>query len=142
MTPPHPAWVSPETWAILFYHEQEAGENKSEGGETTPFLPALKPRRGLPLLTAGPLAAHTDEQQQNQSQEGQHLPETTFFHALPRLPVDFDEGTCCCRAGMVPGGTKMAEREGFEPSVGVSPHTRLAGEHLQPLGHLSGWRRE
>jgi hypothetical protein len=26
----------------------------------------------------------------------------------------------------------VAEREGFEPSVEVSPHTRLAGEHLQP----------
>ncbi len=32
---------------------------------------------------------------------------------------------------------KVAEREGFEPSVEVSPHTRLAGEHLRPLGHLS-----
>src|SRR3954449_10995323 len=31
-----------------------------------------------------------------------------------------------------------AEREGFEPSMEVSPHTRLAGECLQPLGHLSG----
>ena len=29
-------------------------------------------------------------------------------------------------------GLKMAEREGFEPSVGYNPHTRLAGEHLQP----------
>ena len=36
----------------------------------------------------------------------------------------------------------MAEREGFEPSVEVSPHTRLAGEHLRPLGHLSSRRRE
>ena len=27
---------------------------------------------------------------------------------------------------------KMAEREGFEPSVELSPHTRLAGERLQP----------
>ena len=36
-------------------------------------------------------------------------------------------------------GEKLAEREGFEPSVEVSPHTRLAGEHLWPLGHLSGW---
>jgi hypothetical protein len=26
----------------------------------------------------------------------------------------------------------MAEREGFEPSVGDKAHTRLAGEHLQP----------
>ena len=31
---------------------------------------------------------------------------------------------------------KNAEREGFEPSVGVT-YTRLAGAHLQPLGHLS-----
>ena len=29
-------------------------------------------------------------------------------------------------------GFEMAEREGFEPSVEVSPHTRLAGERLQP----------
>ena len=34
----------------------------------------------------------------------------------------------------------LAEREGFEPSVGVA-YTRLAGEHLQPLGHLS-WADE
>ncbi len=26
----------------------------------------------------------------------------------------------------------MAEREGFEPSVECYPHTRLAGERLQP----------
>ena len=30
-----------------------------------------------------------------------------------------------------------AERAGFEPAMGVEPHTRLAGECLQPLGHLS-----
>ncbi len=27
---------------------------------------------------------------------------------------------------------EMAERQGFEPWVEVSPHTRLAGERLQP----------
>jgi hypothetical protein len=27
---------------------------------------------------------------------------------------------------------KLAERQGFEPWVEVSPHTRLAGERLQP----------
>ena len=37
----------------------------------------------------------------------------------------------------------MAEREGFEPSVQLSPHTRLAGERLQPARpslrlHLNG----
>ncbi len=31
----------------------------------------------------------------------------------------------------------MAERVGFEPTVHLSAHTHLAGEHLQPLGHLS-----
>ncbi len=31
----------------------------------------------------------------------------------------------------------MAEKEGFEPSMGVKAHTPLAGERLRPLGHLS-----
>ncbi len=31
----------------------------------------------------------------------------------------------------------MAERGGFEPPMEFDPHTRLAGECLQPLGHLS-----
>ncbi len=34
----------------------------------------------------------------------------------------------------VSGGT---ERAGFEPAMEFDPHTRLAGECLQPLGHLS-----
>ena len=33
---------------------------------------------------------------------------------------------------------KLAERAGFEPAMEFDPHTRLAGECLQPLGHLSG----
>lgn len=32
---------------------------------------------------------------------------------------------------------ERAEREGFEPSVGCYPYTRLAGVRLRPLGHLS-----
>ena len=36
------------------------------------------------------------------------------------------------------GGNYLAEREGFEPSVGVTPYNSLAGCHLRPLGHLSG----
>jgi hypothetical protein len=32
---------------------------------------------------------------------------------------------------------RMAEREGFEPSMGFNAHTPLAGERLRPLGHLS-----
>ena len=31
----------------------------------------------------------------------------------------------------------LAERAGFEPAMEFNPHTRLAGECLQPLGHLS-----
>ena len=33
----------------------------------------------------------------------------------------------------------MAEREGFEPSVRISPYTHLAGVHNRPLCHLSRW---
>jgi hypothetical protein len=33
----------------------------------------------------------------------------------------------------------MAEKEGFEPSMGVKAHTPLAGERLRPLGHLSAF---
>jgi hypothetical protein len=36
------------------------------------------------------------------------------------------------------GQATKTERAGFEPAIEVSPHTRLAGECLQPLGHLSG----
>ena len=32
----------------------------------------------------------------------------------------------------------IAEREGFEPSVGVKAYARLASGYLRPLGHLSG----
>ncbi len=32
----------------------------------------------------------------------------------------------------------MADREGFEPSIQpLKPYAPLAGEYLQPLGHLS-----
>src|SRR3954447_21886387 len=39
------------------------------------------------------------------------------------------------RPAIVGPGT---ERAGFEPAMEFDPHTRLAGECLQPLGHLSG----
>jgi hypothetical protein len=32
----------------------------------------------------------------------------------------------------------MAETEGFEPSIRVSPYNDLANRRLQPLGHVSG----
>ena len=40
-----------------------------------------------------------------------------------------------CLHRQVKAGTqkvKLAERQGFEPWVELSPHTRLAGERLQP----------
>ncbi len=40
------------------------------------------------------------------------------------------------RIGRITAENGMAEREGFEPSIGVT-YTPLAGERLQPLGHLS-----
>jgi site-specific DNA recombinase len=40
--------------------------------------------------------------------------------------------------GRVSNKSLLAEREGFEPSRELAPPTRLAGECLQPLGHLSG----
>src|SRR3954454_22915052 len=39
-----------------------------------------------------------------------------------------------------PPRERETEREGFEPSRELAPPTRLAGECLQPLGHLS-WER-
>jgi hypothetical protein len=36
-----------------------------------------------------------------------------------------------------PDTQTKAERAGFEPAMEFDPHTRLAGECLQPLGHLS-----
>ena len=32
---------------------------------------------------------------------------------------------------------KVAVREGFEPSMHIFLHTPLAGERLNPLGHLT-----
>lgn len=35
------------------------------------------------------------------------------------------------------GCNVLAESWGFEPQIGFESYTRLAGEHLQPLGQLS-----
>src|SRR3954466_3551911 len=43
------------------------------------------------------------------------------------------------RAAIV-GDGRRTERAGFEPAMEFDPHTRLAGECLQPLGHLSRTR--
>ena len=54
------------------------------------------------------------------------------------FPINQDLGKQKKPAALASGRLfHMAEREGFEPSVEYNPHTRLAGEHHRPLGHLS-----
>src|ERR1700727_3379123 len=55
------------------------------------------------------------------------------FHAQNTLAFSV-LGTWVRAAASDPGET---ERAGFEPAMEFDPHTRLAGECLQPLGHLS-----
>ncbi len=56
-----------------------------------------------------------------------HLHQEIFYLSLPFKYLQ----------GYKNGKNKMAEREGFEPSMSDKTHTPLAGERLQPLGHLS-----
>jgi hypothetical protein len=46
-----------------------------------------------------------------------------------------------CAETLCSSGFGCTERAGFEPAMEFNPHTRLAGECLQPLGHLS-WRSD
>jgi hypothetical protein len=113
MTPPHPAWVFSETWANLFGrgHEKKADENQGEAGETAPALPALRGWGRLPLPLPGPLAAHTGQEKQNEAQQGQNLPETTFFHTLPMILRHYGSGTRHLQGSLVPARTKKWRRE-------------------------------
>src|SRR5450631_1999626 len=53
-------------------------------------------------------------------------------HPLRVLARRPESGTTTCS-----GRPQLAtERAGFEPAMEFNPHTRLAGECLQPLGHL------
>src|SRR5215210_2039627 len=61
----------------------------------------------------------------------------TLYPAELRAPV---RPRIATRPGPSPCGAE-AERAGFEPAMGFKPHTRLAGECLQPLGHLSRGER-
>src|SRR3979490_755515 len=54
-----------------------------------------------------------------------HLPTGARAGAPPTKPVKW------------PLAKAKTERAGFEPAMEFDPHTRLAGECLQPLGHLS-----
>jgi site-specific DNA recombinase len=57
---------------------------------------------------------------------------------LRATPVNAESGSSEPLSGAeVSIFVKMAERAGFEPAMEFNPHTRLAGECLQPLGHLS-----
>ena len=58
-------------------------------------------------------------------------------HFHPNGWVERDGADNMLRPVYHEGGLRVAEREGFEPSRPVSQPTRLAGERLQPLGHLS-----
>ncbi len=40
-------------------------------------------------------------------------------------------------AVIIDNSKRMAVKEGFEPSIRDKPYTPLAGERLQPLGHLT-----
>src|SRR4051794_17263013 len=62
--------------------------------------------------------------------------------AIERPTLNRTHGYANCFGGSRRPGcrrprARSAEREGFEPSNEVAPVTRLAGECLQPLGHLS-----
>src|SRR5262249_27966383 len=65
-----------------------------------------------------------------------------FFRRGPRVgsaSTSVKRRNECVRpAASSNAGGSRTEREGFEPSVGFYPYTRLAGVHLRPLGHLSG----
>ncbi len=66
---------------------------------------------------------------QEAAQEGQKRPQTAERRLRnERGPVSWGRGSQL---------VQMAERAGFEPAMEFNPHTRLAGECLQPLGHLS-----
>ncbi len=57
----------------------------------------------------------------------------------PRGIAGFSRSIWECMREVSATEDSMAEREGFEPSIGVT-YTPLAGARLQPLGHLSGTR--
>ena len=60
---------------------------------------------------------------------------------LPKTPRNRAIFSADSRSGRQVSGyaDSMAEREGFEPSIGLT-YTPLAGARLRPLGHLSGAR--
>jgi hypothetical protein len=54
-----------------------------------------------------------------------------------RAPESRSDSPKPCSVGVISYYEHMAERAGFEPAMERDAHTRLAGECLQPLGHLS-----
>ena len=66
--------------------------------------------------------------------DGDGEPNASFGHASGAMLRRSLTGRTATRSG----DAALAEREGFEPSIRDKTYTPLAGERLQPLGHLSG----
>ena len=71
----------------------------------------------------------------------------SLSHALratgARTPTGFDPQRFCMQKARLRNGNRafsfiLAESWGFEPQIPFAGYTRLAGEHLRPLGQLSG----
>ncbi len=88
----------------------------------------------------GPKVAQRHDEARSRARDRPRRPERPRPEK-PRRPERPDRTKENPRAAFLASGSpfdQMAEREGFEPSMEFNPHTRLAGECLQPLGHLSG----
>ena len=76
------------------------------------------------------------------------IPLAAEREGIARFPCPYFFTKKASRRRLLSAG--VAEREGFEPSVELSPHTRLAGERLQPTrpslrvrrSSFRAWRRE
>ncbi len=136
--------------SFLRPHEGQARQDDQKHHQIPPPQPESGQSPRLPRLQqlAAPQVVH---QEQDEAHQGQKLSGLQVMQWTPLSSENYET----CITGVLLTGTgsgdlraprgwrlrgqagweaapKMAEREGFEPSVEVSPHTRLAGEHLRP----------